>query len=283
LSSGMVVNGSLSKTAVNASAGARSQLSGLIVAALTVITLLVLTGLFENLPEATLSAVVIAAVIELVDVPGLIKLYRTYSQRLGREFGFVARPDFIAAIAALLGVTVFDTLPGLFIGITVSLLLLIYRASRPYVATLGRTEGPGGHYRDIERHPDAQVPDHVAVLRVESGLYFANADAVRARILQAASADGIRAVVLDGETIPFIDVTSSRMLADLSEELQHQHVRLLIARDVGQVRDVLHHVVDDPALERFYPTVQTAVDAIEEPDRQRFRRRRTRSSPTGQA
>jgi sulfate permease, SulP family len=282
LSSGMVVNGSLSKTAVNASAGARSQLSGLIVAALTVITLLVLTGLFENLPEATLSAVVIAAVIELVDVPGLIKLYRAYSQRLGREFGFVARPDFIAAIAAMLGVTVFDTLPGLFIGITVSLLLLIYRASRPYVATLGKTAGREGHYRDVDRHPDAQIPDHVVVLRIESGLYFANADAVRARILQAASVDGIRAVVLDAETVPFIDVTSSRMLADLSEELQHQHVRLLIARDVGQVRDVLHHVVDDPTLQRFYPTVQTAVDAVEEPDRHRFRRRRTPSPPPSQ-
>jgi len=139
LTSGMVVNGSVSQTAVNASAGARSQLSGLIVAALTSITLLALTGLFEDLPEATLSAVVIAAVIELVDVPSLIKLYRAYSRRLGREFGFVARPDFIAAIAALLGVTVFDTLPGLFIGITVSLLLLIYRASRPYIATLGQT------------------------------------------------------------------------------------------------------------------------------------------------
>ena len=75
--------------------------------------------------------------IELVDVPALVKLYDAYSSRLGREFGFVARPDFIAAIAALLGVTVFDTLPGLFIGITASLLLLVYRASRPYIATLG--------------------------------------------------------------------------------------------------------------------------------------------------
>ncbi len=89
----MVVNGSLSKTAVNASAGARSQLSGLIVAALTIITLLALTGLFEDLPEATLAAIVIAAVIELVDVSALISLYRAYSHRLGREFGFVARPE----------------------------------------------------------------------------------------------------------------------------------------------------------------------------------------------
>jgi sulfate permease, SulP family len=68
LCGGMVVNGSLSKTAVNASAGARTQLSGLIVAVLTVVTLLVLTGLFEKLPEATLAAIVIAAVIELVEL-----------------------------------------------------------------------------------------------------------------------------------------------------------------------------------------------------------------------
>ena len=141
-SAGMVVNGSLSKTAVNASAGARTQLSGLFVAALTILTLIALTGLFEDLPEATLAAVVIAAIIELVDVPALVELYRAYTKRLGREFGFAARPDFIAAVAALLGVTVFDTLPGLFIGIAVSLLLLVYRASRPYVAMLGLEPGP---------------------------------------------------------------------------------------------------------------------------------------------
>jgi SulP family sulfate permease len=102
LSSRMVVNGSLSKTAVNGSAGANSQVSGLVVAAMTIVTLLLLTGLFEKLPEATLSAVVIAAVIELVDVPALIRLYRVYSKRLGRAFGVAARPDFIAAIAAVL-------------------------------------------------------------------------------------------------------------------------------------------------------------------------------------
>jgi len=134
LSSGMVVSGSLSKTAVNATAGARSQVSGMLAAALTVVALLFLTGLFEDLPEATLAAVVIAAAMQLVDIPALVDLYNTYTKRLGRQFGWVARPDFIAAFAALLGVTIFETLPGLFIGIGVSLVLLIYRASRPYVA-----------------------------------------------------------------------------------------------------------------------------------------------------
>jgi len=262
LSSGMVVNGSLSKTAVNAASGARSQLSALIVAALTFITLIALTGLFEDLPEATLAAIVIAALIALVDVHALESLYRASSARLQHDYGWVARPDFIAAMAALLGVTVFDTLPGLFIGIAVSLLLLIYRASRPYVATLGKTPGANGRYRDMDRHPDAHPPDHVAVLRVESGLYFANADNVRADVLKAANANGIRTVVIDAETIPFIDVTASQMLEELSDELQHQHVQMLMARDVGQVRDILRHVVDDhPELDHVYPTVQAAVDA----------------------
>ncbi len=142
LSSGMVVNGSLSKTAVNGSAGARTQLSGLIVAALTILTLLALTGLFEDLPETTLAAIVIAAVIELVDYRALIELYRAHTRAPRTRVRVCLAPDFIAAVAALLGVTVFDTLPGLFIGIGISLLLLIYRASRPYIATLGREPGP---------------------------------------------------------------------------------------------------------------------------------------------
>ena len=92
LCQGMVVSGSLSKTAVNASAGARSELSGLTAAAVTVITLLFLTGLFEDLPEATLGAVVIAALIALVDFHALVRLYRLSSRRLGRIYGVAGAP-----------------------------------------------------------------------------------------------------------------------------------------------------------------------------------------------
>jgi SulP family sulfate permease len=100
------------------------------------------------------------------------------------------------------------------------------------------------------------------VLRIESGLYFANAnaDAIRARVLQAVEADNVRAVVIDAETVPFVDVTAARMLAALDDELRARHVRLLIARDIGQVRDILRHAIDDPALTRVYRSVQAAVD-----------------------
>ena len=261
LSSGMVVNGSLSKTAVNAGAGAKSQLSGLVVAALTVLTLLFFTSLFEQLPEATLAAVVIAALIELVDIRALIRLYRLHTAGLQRIYGVAARADFIAAVAALGGVLVFDTLPGLFIGVVLSLLLLLYRASRPHVAVLGRIPGRMGEFGDVERHPEYEPIEGVVVLRVEGGLFFANADTVRARIRTRASQPGTKAVVLDAETVPFIDVTAATMLMELAAEVERDGAALLIARDIGQVGDVLRGVADGPPI-RTYPTVEEAVDAV---------------------
>jgi sulfate permease, SulP family len=256
LVSGMVVNGSLSKTAVNGGAGARSQVSGLVVAALTVVTLLFLTGLFESLPEATLAAVVIAAVIELVDIPALRRLHRVWSTRLGAIYGRAARADFLAAVAALAGVLVFDTLPGLFIGIATSLLLLLYRASRPNVAVLGRL--PGGHWADVARG-DAVPEPGIAVLRVEAGLFFANAEHVRQTVLAHAREDAVTAVVLDAETMPFIDVTAAQALARLRGDLEREGVRLLVARDVGQVRDVMRHEGHEQAV---FASVEAAVGAL---------------------
>ena len=262
LSSGMVVSGSLSKTAVNASSGARSQVSGLLAAALTVVALLFLTAPFEALPQATLAAVVIAAVAPLVDLRAIVELYETYTRRLGRQFGWVARPDFLAALATLLGVLVVGSLPGLFIGIGVSLLLLVYRASRPHVATLGRTPGPDGVFHDLERHHDARPLDAAVVLRIEGSLYFANAENVRARIVDAAGAEGVGAVILDAETIPFVDVTAAWMLVAAHDELQANGVRLVLARAVGQVRDILGCITDDDDLTMSYATIAAALEAV---------------------
>jgi sulfate permease, SulP family len=262
LSSGMVVNGSLSKTAVNGSAGARSQLSGLVVAALTIVTLLFLTGLFEDLPEATLAAIVVAALVELVDVPALVRLYRFHTRGAGRVYALAARPDFVAAVAALLGVLVFDTLPGLFIGIGVSLLLLLYRASRPHVAVLGRDPGGGGRWSDLERHRDNERVPGIVVLRPESGLFFANADAVR-NAIRSHAGEGTRAVVLDAETVPAIDVTAVTMLTQLAEDLRRDGIELVLARGVGDVRDLVR-LGDTETPLRTYPTVRAAVDALQQ-------------------
>jgi high affinity sulfate transporter 1 len=260
LSSGMVVNGSLSKTAVNGSAGARTQASGLAVAVLTVITLLFLTALFEDLPEATLAAVVIAALIELVDYKALAALWRSSSPRLSRIYGFAARADFIAAVAAMLGVLIFDTLPGLIIGVLDSLALLVYRVSRPHVAVLGEIPGSGGQWADTAHHPEDQTVPGVVVLRVEAGLFFGNADHVHDAITRAAGG-GVRAVVLDCETTPSVDVTAARMLNQLAADLAKRGARLLLAGEIGQVRDMLTAVGGRDGALGYHRTVAEAVTA----------------------
>ncbi|WP_422615745.1 SulP family inorganic anion transporter [Nocardia jejuensis] len=255
LASGMVVNGSLSKTAVNGSAGAKTQVSGLVVAALTVVTLLFLTGLFEKLPEATLAGVVIAAVIELVDVAALRKLYRVWTERLGSIYGRAARADFIAAIAAMVGVLLFDTLPGLLIGIGISMLLLVYRASQPHVAQLAEQ---GSLWLDSERHPDLPLRPELLVVRVESGLFFANADYVRERIEQLCT-DLTRLVVLDAETSPSIDVTAAAMLTALRDSLSLRRIDFRIARSIGQFGDELDSADGSDLASVVYPTIRAAI------------------------
>ena len=262
ISGGFVVNGSLSKTAVNSTAGGRTQFVGLIAAALTMLTLLFLTGYFESLPVPTLAAVVIAALIDLIDFSALRDFYRVYSARLGRAYGFAARADFIAAVAAMLGVMIFGTLAGLFIGVLISLLLLLYRASRPPVAELGRVPGASGHFSDLDRHPENRPVEGIAVLRIEGGLFFANAGPVAAAIRRAAGRDDVDAVVIDAETVPFIDVTAAQALDQVARELHADGVRLVIARNIGQVRDVLHAAPGESILDTAYPTVDEAVTKV---------------------
>jgi sulfate permease, SulP family len=258
LSSGMVVNGSLSKTAVNGGAGAKTQLSGLVVAGLTVVTLLFLTGLFEKLPEATLAAVVIAAVIELVDIAALRRLYRVWTHMLASIYGKAARADFLAAMAAMLGVLVFDTLPGLLIGIGVSMLLLVYRASQPHVAELGKE---GSLWVAAVRHPDAATRPDLLVVRVESGLFFANADYVKDQI-QALCTERTRMVVLDAETSPSVDVTAASMLLALRDALAARRIAFAIARPVAQFGDALGSAEHGDVPIPIHPTVAAAAAAL---------------------
>ena len=263
LTSGMVVNGSLSKTAVNGAAGARSQLSGLTAAGLTLVTLLFLTGLFEKLPEATLAAIVIAAVVELVDVASLRRLWRVRAGRLASVYRLTTRADFFAAVAALLGVLLFETLPGLVIGIAVSLALLIARTSRPHIASLAPVGEAGDRpWVDVARNPGYPTVPGVLVVRVEAPLLFANADFIRMSVRDlAAEVTDLRLVVLDGRSTPSVDVTAAGMLIQLRSDLHRMGAELVLAENIGQVRDVL--ATAEPEGEPpLYPTIETALAAV---------------------
>lgn len=255
---GFVVTGSFSKTSISSESGARTQFSGVVVAGLVVLTLLFLTGLFEDLPEAALAAVVIAALIHAVDLVGLRDLARIRER--GNSFNPAHRPDFIASLAALLGVTIFDILPGLFIGIGVSLVLLLYRSSIPNVTRMGELSEQPGHWGDLKRHDGAKEAPGVVVLRLEAAVFFANSDEIRRSVLGSV-ASNTRAVVLDVETVPYIDVTGAFMFRALSEELREKGVRLLIARDVGQVEDMMRSTGLGMLLDDSFVSVEQAVEA----------------------
>lgn len=199
----------------------------------------------------------IAAVIELVDFPALRRLYRVWTDRLGSIYGFAARADFAAAIAAMLGVLIFDTLPGLVIGIGVSMLLLLYRVSRPHVAGLAKRDGA---WLDVERHEDLDADPTRLVVRVESGLFFANSDHVRERI-EALRTPQTRIVVLDAETSPFIDISAAEMLAQLASSLARDGIELRIARDIGQFRDVMRSAVPEAFHHDVFRTIDEALNA----------------------
>lgn len=257
LCGGLAVSGSLSKTAVNGAAGARTQLSGVVVSALTVLTLLLLTPLFEGLPEAVLAAVVIGAVVDLLDLGALTRLYGLWTAPLGRIYRFAARADFIAATGALIGVLLFELLPGLAIGVGLSLVLLLYRTAHPYVARLVRAPGPAGDWVDAERHPGLEAPEHVVVLRVEGGLFFGNAEQVRQRLLGAAGEAPV--VVLDAGSVPSIDVSAAEMLVRVVADLRGRHVELRLAQVHGQVRDLLAAVGPEAFDDEFFADVEQAV------------------------
>jgi sulfate permease, SulP family len=130
---------------------------------------------------------------------------------------------------------------------------------------LGKVPGTAGQYGDLERHPDNQQLPGIVILRVESGLFFVNADAVRQSVRAHAATEATRVVVLDAETVPAIDVTAARMLAELTRSLEREGVRLLVSRQIGQVRDVVGQVATDTTPEGVYPTVRAAVQAAQRP------------------
>ncbi len=121
--------------------------------------------------------------------------------------------------------------------------------------------GAPGQYGDVQRHPENVTAPGIAVLRVEAGLYFANADAVRAAVKLTAAEPGMRAVVLDAEAIAVVDVTALKMLEELAADLARVNVRFVMAHELGQVGDMLAAQPSEVELQ-VYPTIDAALAAI---------------------
>jgi high affinity sulfate transporter 1 len=249
---GFTVDASLSQTATAEVAGGQSQLASLVTAGLVLATSVLLAPLFEDLPNAVLGAIVIAAVLGLMDVGELRRYWRW------------RRTDLVLAMAALVGVVATTVLIGLMIAVLLSLALLLYRASRPHIAVLGRIDGAHTAYVDRGRHPEAVPVPGLLLLRLDAPLYFFNVNVARSAILAAVTASAPRptAVVLDiGSTADF-DVTTGDTVLQLVGDLRDLSVDVALAQVKGSVRDRMRTMglMDAVGEDHVYLSMGAAVD-----------------------
>jgi high affinity sulfate transporter 1 len=216
---GLACGGSLSQSAVNDGAGARTELSPLVAAALSLVTIIALTPLFRDLPEAVLAALIIHAVSHLMKV------------REMRRFHRLVPREFWLGVLTLTGVVVLDVLPGLILGVTVALVLLIYRSSRPTVSVLGADPATPGAFADVRRHPGVTPVPGVLIVRPNAALYYVNAavvcDTITARVTAADPRP--RCVVLDLDATDELDITTAEQLGKLETWLSRAGVDLCLA------------------------------------------------------
>ncbi len=225
---GYPVTGGFSRTAVNGQAGAKTGLASLFTAALIALTLLFLTPLFYYLPKAVLAAIIMVAVFGLVDVKEVKHLYRVKKSDLG-----LLLTTFAATLS--LGIEA-----GIGIGVAASLLVVIFRTTRPHTAILGRI--PGTHvYRSVDRYPEVETFDGVLAVRVDAQFYFGNVTFLKETLqrLLRESSSPVRAVVINASTINHLDSSADGALQEIVTDFREHGIELFFANVRGPVLDVM--------------------------------------------
>jgi len=250
--SGFPVSTSGSRTAVAEQSGAKTQLTGLVAAALVILMLLFVPGLVQAMPQPVLAAVIIAASITLFDVEEL------------RHLWAVRRSEFALAVVCALGVMLLGVLQGIVLAIVVSALFFFMRAWGPFSSVLGEVPGRAG-YHSVERHPDAERVPGLIILRWSAPLFFANATLFRKRIreLVAESDPPPYWILVAAAPVTDIDTTAGDILARLDRELNAKGTHLAFAELEGRVRDriVGYGLLETIDRTHFYSTLEDAVEA----------------------
>jgi high affinity sulfate transporter 1 len=252
LFAGFAVGGSMSKTAVSDGAGAKTPLYGLFVSLVLAMVAMFLTGFFYNLPEPILASIVLVAIMGLFELPEWRNIYN------------FSRREFALAMITFLGVLFTDMLHGILIGVFVSLIAVLWVASNPHSAVLGRMPD-SDLFADIERQPEAEQIPGVLVYRVDASIFFANEDDVKQQILELVEkqSPSCRLVVIDFDTTPSLDYAGGKMLIDLRMRLARKNVACRLARTNARVRDVLRKlgVAEEFGVTETSVTVAGAIEA----------------------
>lgn len=228
LGRGFPISGGMSQSVVNEGGGARTPLSGGIAAGLILVVVLFFSHLLRALPQPVLAAVVLVAVAGLFKLSTLRQLWRG------------DRPEFVVAMAAILGVLGSGLLRGVMIGAVISIVQLLRRASRPHVAVLGRVPG-SEFYGDIEGNPENEQAPGVLVFRVDSSILYFNAEYVRDQFMARLnrSATPVKLAVWCLGTTPHVDLSGAEMFEHLRDELAKRGVTLKLAEVRGPLRKTL--------------------------------------------
>ena len=249
---GFPISSSASRTPVAESAGAKTQVTGVVGALVIALMLLFAPSVLRNLPQATLGAIVIVAATSLIEIRRVRALLRFRSS------------EFWVSIACFLGVALLGVIPGIFLAIGIGVAQFVHRAWRPYDAVLGRVAGLKG-YHDVTRHPEGlQIPGLV-LYRWDAPLFFANAARFHERVERHVRRAGPECawVVVAAEPITDIDATAASELSELLDDLDARGVRFAFAELKGPVWDQLvAYGIADRIGDRFrFPTLGTAVKA----------------------
>jgi high affinity sulfate transporter 1 len=236
LGSAFPVSGGMSQSLVNETGGARTPLSGLVAALITLLVAVFFTGLLRNLPQPVLAAIILVAVTGLVQVDVL------------RHIWHFSRTEFAIAMAALLGVLGSGLLNGVLLGVAISIVLLLGRASRPRVTELGRVPGTT-YFADLTRHPENERVDDVLVVRSEGALLYFNIDHVRERVTALVSARPTppRLVVFFMGNVPYVDMAGCEFLLEIAESCRKSGIAFQLAEVHGNVREALRRIGDEQA------------------------------------
>ena len=250
---GFPISASGSRTPVAEQSGARTQLACVVGAVAVLVFVLVAPGVTAYLPDATLGAVVIVAATALVDVNGMVRMWRMSSV----EFGL--------AVAAFLGVALVGVLQGILVAIGLSFVAVVAQAWQPYRTELVRTaDRPGFH--DVERHPGGDRIPGLVLVRFDAPLFFANGEIFDeyVRSVVAESPTPVEWVVVAAEPITGLDTTAVDELVDLDTYLEGKGIQLAFAEMKGPIKDRLIRfgVGDRFDSTHFYPTIESAVEAF---------------------
>ena len=244
--------GGFSRTAVNDQAGARTGVASLVSATVVGLTLLFLTPLFYFLPNTILAAIIMVAVFGLIDIKYPIRLFRNRKD----EFALLI---FTFLITLLIGIK-----EGILLGVLVSLLLLVYRTSKPHLAVLGKIKDTD-YFRNIERFAeDVETDDQVLILRFDSQLYFGNKDYFKNKLLKLVRnrVKYLKVIIINAEPINYIDSSAVFMLENLIEDLNAKDIRVLFSNVIGPTRDIIYKsgLIDKIGKENFFVNTSEAYE-----------------------